>query len=167
MCCSRDGQPSEDDPSMTQQRPKKLHKSPTRSARHRARELVIQGLYQWQITQEPIVDIELLSLYENAALAPPPDEGLLRDILLGVVKEYTLLTEVLLPHIDRPFTEISLVERAILLASTFEIIKMPQTPYPVIVNEAIELAKTFGGTDGHKFVNGVLDKLVTVERTLY
>jgi N utilization substance protein B len=69
------------------------------------------------------------------------------------------LQEHLQAHLDRPFAELSPVEAAILLAGAYELANYPQTPYRVIINEAIELTKGFGGTDGHKYVNGVLDKL--------
>ena len=62
-------------------------------------------------------------------------------------------------HIDRPFAELSPVEACILLLGSFELINHPETPYRVIINEAIELTKSYGGTDGHKYVNGVLDKV--------
>jgi N utilization substance protein B len=67
-------------------------------------------------------------------------------------------------HIDRPFTELSPVEACILMLGSFEMINHPETPYRVIINEAIELTKAFGGTDGHKYINGVLDKVAGVVR---
>ena len=138
-------------------------KAPVKSARRRAREFVVQGLYQWQLTQESVGSIERF-LHEGNTSFVRADQDLFRAIFFGSVKEVEKLTVALAPHVDRPFVEISPVERAILFAGAYEIISMPQTPYPVIVNEAIELAKTFGGTDGHKFVNGVLDKLAPVLR---
>ncbi len=138
-------------------------KAPVKSARRRAREFVVQGLYQWQLTQESVGSIERF-LHEGNTSFVRADQDLFRAIFFGSVKEVEKLTVALAPHVDRPFVEISPVERAILFAGAYEIISMPQTPYPVIVNEAIELAKTFGGTDGHKFVNGVLDKLAAVAR---
>jgi N utilization substance protein B len=62
-------------------------------------------------------------------------------------------------YLDRPFNELSPIEACVLLAGAFELGNYPQTPYRVIINESIELAKGYGGTDGHKYVNGVLDKL--------
>ena len=69
------------------------------------------------------------------------------------------LKTALAPHLDRDEVDVSPVERAVLLVAAFELIHKPETPYAVVINEAIEIAKTFGGTDGHRFVNGVLDKL--------
>jgi N utilization substance protein B len=72
----------------------------------------------------------------------------------------------IVPHIARPWDEISPIERSILLLGACEFRFHPETPYRVIINECVELAKTFGGTDGHKFVNGVLDKMAAVLRTV-
>jgi N utilization substance protein B len=74
------------------------------------------------------------------------------------------LIEQISTHIDRPFTELSPVEACILMLGSFEMLNHPETPYRVIINEAIELTKAFGGTDGHKYVNGVLDKVAAVLR---
>jgi N utilization substance protein B len=68
------------------------------------------------------------------------------------------------PYLDRAWAEVSPVERAVLLIAGYELSRMPETPYRVIINEAIELAKSFGGTDGHKYVNGVLDKFAAITR---
>lgn len=138
-------------------------KPPVKSARRRAREFAVQALYQWQLTQDSVGSIERF-IKESSTSFVRADEELFRMVFFGAVKEVENLTVALAPHIDRPFVEISPVEKAILYAGAYEIVHMPQTPYPVIVNEAIELAKTFGGTDGHKFVNGVLDKLAAVAR---
>lgn len=139
-------------------------KAPAKSSRRRAREFVVQALYQWQLTQESVGSIERFLKESNTSFVRA-DETLFRAVFFGAVNEVDKLSLALAPHVDRPFVEISPVERAILFAGAYEIINMPQTPYPVIVNESIELAKTFGGTDGHKFVNGVLDKLAAVVRT--
>ncbi len=146
---------------MSEQQPKP--KAPVKSARRRAREFVVQALYQWQMTQESVGSIERFLRESNTAFVRA-DEELFRLVFFGAVKNIDTLTVAIAPYVDRPFAEISVVEKAILYAGAFEIIHMPQTPYPVIVNEAIELAKTFGGTDGHKFVNGVLDKLAASAR---
>ncbi|MDR3428370.1 MULTISPECIES: transcription antitermination factor NusB [Silvimonas] len=138
-------------------------KKPAKSARRRAREFAMQGLYQWQLTRESVSAIERF-LKESSPYFAKADETLFRTILAGAIGGNPSLTEALKPHVDRDFEEVSPVERAILYVGAQEIINMPETPYPVIINEAIELAKTFGGTDGHKFVNGVLDKLAAQVR---
>ncbi len=92
------------------------------------------------------------------------DAALFESIVKGVIKHGAELGEQLTPHLDRPWAEVSPIERGILWIGAFELDAMPETPYRVIINESIELAKTFGGTDGHKYVNGVLDKFAAVRR---
>ncbi|GAB7129217.1 transcription antitermination factor NusB [Silvimonas sp. JCM 19000] len=138
-------------------------KAPPKSARRRAREFAMQGIYQWQLTNESVTAIEKF-LRESSTSFVKADEALFRNLLVGALGGQAHLTEALRPHVDRDLAEVSPVERAILLVGAQEIINMPETPYPVIINEAIELAKTFGGADGHKFVNGVLDQLAAEVR---
>ncbi len=134
-----------------------------KSSRRRAREFAVQGIYQWLLTHESVAAIERF-LKDSTTAFVRADEELFRTILIGAIKGVDALNVALRPHVDRELTEVSPVELAILYVGAYEIIQMPQTPYPVIINESIELAKTFGGTDGHKFVNGVLDKLAAVAR---
>ena len=93
----------------------------------------------------------------------PCDEMCIRDrfktLLHGVLREAPALRERFTPYVDRPLAELSPVEHGILLIGSFELIHHVEVPYKVAINEAVELAKSFGGTDGFKFVNGVLDKL--------
>ena len=83
----------------------------------------------------------------------------LSGLLRGVLANAAELEKQIQPYLDRPFKELSPVEIAILLLSTHELVSHPEMPYRAVINEAVELAKTYGGTDGHKYVNGVLDKL--------
>ncbi len=131
---------------------------PHKSARRRAREFALQGLYQWQLTGDTVNRIELF-LKDSSTFFAKADQELFRLVFFGAVKNAQDLKSRLLPFLDREEAELSPVERGVLLIGAFELIYMPETPYAVIINEAIELAKTFGGTDGHKFVNGILDKL--------
>ena len=80
-------------------------------------------------------------------------------LLQGVIEHAVSLAERLQPHVDRPPEQLTPVERAVLLIGAYEMTLRPDVPPAVVINEAVELAKTFGGTDGHRFVNGVLDKL--------
>jgi transcription antitermination protein NusB len=128
-----------------------------RSARRRAREAALQGLYQWQATGESATAITAhLSEAKGFAKA---DQELFSRILRGVIANAAELEKLVSSHLDRKLEEVSLVERCILLVGAYELAHMPETPYRVVINEAIELGKSFGGTDGHRFVNGVLDKL--------
>jgi N utilization substance protein B len=128
-----------------------------KSARRRARELVLQGLYQWLVGHNDEAAIEAhLSGAEGFGKA---DREFFTGLLRGVLARQEALQERLQAHLDRPFAELSPIEAGVLLTGAYELAECPQTPYRVVINEAIELAKEFGGTDGHKYVNGVLDKL--------
>ena len=128
-----------------------------KSPRRRAREFALQGLYQWLIGGNDEAAIEAhLADSEGFDKA---DREFFVGLLRGVLAQQTALQGELQAHLDRPFSELSPVEASVLLAGAYELANCPQTPYRVIINEAIELTKGFGGTDGHKYVNGVLDKL--------
>jgi N utilization substance protein B len=130
--------------------------------RRRAREFVIQGLYQWQVGGQDEAAIQVQA--EGVAGFDKAD-GALYGTLLGEARQNAEALKLdLAPHIDRNWDEVSPIERCVLLLGACELKLHPETPYRVIINEAIELAKTYGGTDGHKFVNGVLDKLAAVLR---
>ena len=133
-----------------------------KSARRRSREFALQALYQWQLAGQSLADIELQ--YAATDGFAKADANLFSLILSGVLKHADSLKEQLGPHLDRPWKEVSPIEGAILLIGAFELVNLPETPYRVIINEAIELAKSFGGTDGHKYVNGILDKMVATVR---
>ena len=137
-------------------------KAPPKSARRRAREFVLQGLYQWRVggADEAAIEAHLPEL-EGFAKA---DREFFLGTLRGVMRQNEKLIEQIACHIDRPFTELSPVEACILMLGSFEMLNNPETPYRVIINEAIELTKAFGGTDGHKYVNGVLDKVAAILR---
>ncbi len=155
-----------------------------KSPRRLAREYVIQGLYQWRVggNDEAAIEATLESLViaakaieaeeaaefaaanpdvapEATAKEPPIDRNFFLALLRGVLAQHEALAAEIAPCLDRPFDELSPIEAGVLLLGTFEFKHHPETPYKVILNEAIELAKSFGGTDGHKYVNGVLDKL--------
>jgi N utilization substance protein B len=94
------------------------------------------------------------------------DIELFSQLLRGVVDHNQALVETISPHLERDINELSPIEFSILLLGAFELVHHPEVPYRVVINEAVELAKTFGGTDGHKFVNGVLDKLAAQVRAI-
>ena len=128
-----------------------------KSPRRRAREFALQGVYQWLLNQSPVTSIE--SQLAEVAGFDKCDRDLFLGLLRGTIGNAADLQVGFAPFIDRQLNELSPVERGILLMGTFEMVHRPDTPYRVIINEAIELAKGYGGTDGHRFVNGVLDKL--------
>ena len=137
-------------------------KAPPKSARRRAREFVLQGLYQWRVggADEAAIEAHMPEL-EGFAKA---DREFFVGTLRGVIAQNEKLAEQIGAHIDRPFAELSPIEGCVLLMGSFELLHHPETPYRVIINECIELAKSFGGTDGHKYVNGVLDKVAAAVR---
>lgn len=128
-----------------------------KSARRRSREFAVQGLYQWQLNAvDPTLiadDLKRTKGFEQA------DEKHFRELLYGVIEHVETLHAELQPFLDRPVKELSPVEHAILLVGIYELRHHIEVPYRVVINECVELAKTFGGTDGFKYVNGVLDKL--------
>jgi len=128
-----------------------------KSSRRRAREFAVQGLYQWQLAGHSVDEI-VAQLSESTGFAKI-DVDYFKVLLEGVVANEAELEKAISPALDRKFDELSPIERGVLLIGAYELIHQAETPYRVIINEAIELAKTFGGTDGHKYVNGVLDKL--------
>jgi N utilization substance protein B len=129
----------------------------SKSPRHRAREFVVQGLYQHLIGGQDEAAIRAQAA--SVAGFDKVDSALYASLLAETLANIPPLRETIVPHVDRPWDEVSPIERSILLLGTCELRHHPETPFRVIINEAIELAKTYGGTDGHKFVNGVLDKL--------
>ena len=130
-----------------------------KSARRRSRELALQGLYAWQLSGEDTA--RLASQLEESEGFGKADGDYFARLFQGTIKEASELEGLIAPALDRKIKELSPVERGILLLAAFELKNAPEVPYKVVINEAVELAKSFGGTDGHKYVNGVLDKLAS------
>ena len=137
-------------------------KAPAKNSRRRSRELALQGVYQWRMTGGESAQIEKQICGEKGL--GRYDAEFLNQLLNGVLKQHADLEAAVTPHLDRELAELSPIEYSVLLLGAYEMIRHPEIPYRVIINEAVELAKTFGGTDGHKFVNGVLDKLAVQVR---
>ncbi|MER2512531.1 MAG: transcription antitermination factor NusB [Nitrosomonas ureae] len=134
-----------------------------KSRRRIAREFVLQGIYQWRTAGGTTSFIEQ-QLRESGKFRHV-DEKHFTHVLQGALQQVDALEKIIRPCLDRSLDELSPVEFAILLLSTFELIHHPEIPYRAILNEAIELARTYGGSDGHKYVNGVLDKLAVQLRS--
>jgi N utilization substance protein B len=128
-----------------------------KSARRRAREFALQGLYAWQLARAPAA--EIVAQLQEARGFDKADGALFDALLRGTLAGAEELERLITPVLDRPIAELSPVERAILMLAAHELKDSPEVPRKVVINEAVELAKSFGGTDGHKYVNGVLDKL--------
>ena len=132
------------------------------SPRRRAREFALQGLYQRDLSGNAIPAIRAqLADAGGFALA---DHAYFDALWAGVTAEYDALVLLVSPELDRRAAELSPIERAILVIGAWELAHRPEIPCRVVINEAIELAKSYGGTDGHKFVNGVLDKVAATLR---
>ena len=126
-------------------------------SRRMAREYALRGLYGWLLSQQDHTDISA-TLREDAEFRKA-DEGYFNQLLQGAINAAPNLEVKLQPCLDRAVGELSPIERGILLIGAYELTACPDVPYRVAINEAVELAKLYGGTDGHKYVNGVLDKL--------
>ncbi|RFC32022.1 MAG: NusB antitermination factor [Candidatus Nitrotoga sp. MKT] len=135
-----------------------------KSSRRRSRELALQGIYQWRLTSDDREQIEKQILSDKGM--GRCDVEFFSKLLRGVLTQHAELETVVATHLDRALDELSPVEFAVLMIGVYELTFHPEIPYRVVINEAVELAKTFGGTDGHKFVNGVLDKVAAQVRAV-
>ena len=131
-------------------------KAPAKSSRRRAREFALQGLYEWLVSgaDAPLIDAHM----REQEGFDKCDKAHYAALLHGCIREAADLDAVLVRHVDRKTTQLSPVEHGVLLIGVYELAHCNDIPYRVAINEAVELAKSFGGTDGHKYVNGVLDK---------
>jgi N utilization substance protein B len=132
------------------------------SPRRRAREFVLQGLYQQQLSGN--ADEAIRSQLSEATGFSRVDAAYFTELWAGITVEYDAVLARLGPYLDRSAQDLSPIERAILVIGAWELMHRVDIPYRVVINEAVELAKSYGGTDGHKFVNGVLDKLAAEVR---
>ena len=125
-----------------------------KSARRQAREIALQALYAWQLSGcDPLEEARTLEAEDRA------DRAFAEVLVRGVRDRVAELRGHIVPHLDREFAKLSPVERSILYIGTFELMAHPETPFKVVVNEAIELGKSYGAAEGHRFVNGVLEKI--------
>ncbi|MBW0280502.1 transcription antitermination factor NusB [Shewanella xiamenensis] len=128
------------------------------SERRKARRLAVQAIYSWQLSGNNIADVEHEFLTEQSL--DGVDVAYFRELFAGVATKKIQLDELIIPHLDRPIDEVSPVEKAIVRLAAYELTFRKDVPFKVAINEAIELAKAFGADESHKFVNGLLDKLV-------
>jgi N utilization substance protein B len=136
-----------------------------RSARRCAREFALQGVYEWLVKGGDIDEAgEIDANIRDSEGFEEADIEHYKALLHGAMRDAEPLREKFAPFLDRPVGELSPVEHGILLIGSYELLNHVEIPYKVVINEAVELAKSFGGTDGFKFVNGVLDKLAAESR---
>jgi N utilization substance protein B len=131
--------------------------TPAKSQRRRSRELALQGVYQWLVAGggADAIDAQLREHEGYGKVDRLHFDALLR----GCIEQAAALDAALARHVDRPTKDLSPIEHGALLIGAYELTHCLDVPYKVVINEAVELAKAFGGTDGHKYVNGVLDKV--------
>lgn len=145
--------PSENVQSKTDQTVKILKPS----MRKKARRYAVQGIYQWHLSGNSIKDIEFQFL--ETINSKKVDVEYFQEILVNTLSGIVEIDELLTPILDRKFDEVNPVEMSIIRLACYEFMSRLDVPYKVVINEALELTKTFGASEGHKFVNGVLDKL--------
>ena len=139
-------------------------KTSTKPPRSRAREFAVQALYQHLVGQQ---DAESIDQFTRGLSGFHKADSVHYDALLhGCIREAAELDALILPLLDRKLEEISPIERAVMWIGTYEFLHAPDVPWRVVLNECIELAKEFGGTDGHKYVNGVLNGLAPKLRSV-
>ena len=131
-------------------------------ARRHARRVLVQAVYQWQMTGADTQAVEK-QFAEDGSLAKA-DRDFFRELLRGVVLGSEALDECFQPYLDRKLKELDKVELALLRLGTFELKERIEVPFRVVIDEYVELAKTFGAEDSYKYINGILDKLSNVLR---
>jgi len=132
-------------------------RSPARKQRRWARERATQGVYQQLMNHMPVDQLEAQFMEDSFMLRL--DLDFFRRLLRGVEKHALELDEAIEPHLDRPIDELDPIEHAILRLGAFELLHVLDVPRAIAINEAVELAKRFGATDGHRYINGVLDRV--------
>ncbi len=137
--------------------PTKIRKASDKSARTRAREFALQALYQHLVGRNEVADIDAFT--RDLAGFHKADSAHYDALLHGCVVQASAMDTVIAPLLDRPLVELSPIEHGVLWIGVYEFQHCPDVPWRVVLNECIELAKGFGGTDGHKYVNGVLHQL--------
>ena len=131
-------------------------KASQKSTRRRSRELALQGLYEWLLSGERATVIDA-HVREHDGF-DRCDAAHFEMLLHGCIDEAATIDQALARHVDRQTSQLSPVEHGVLMIGAYELTHCLDIPYRVVINEAVELAKIFGGTDGHKYVNGVIDK---------
>uniref|UniRef100_UPI0011DE3ACF transcription antitermination factor NusB n=1 Tax=Aquicella siphonis TaxID=254247 RepID=UPI0011DE3ACF len=131
-------------------------------ARHNARRYALQAMYQWQLSGTSITDIESEFLHYH--IDKKLDLDYFKELIHGVPRYQHKIDEEMQPYLGRPLHEIDPIELGVLRLAIYELMKRPDVPYRVIINEALELTKKFGSIEGHKFVNDILDRIAKKNR---
>lgn len=136
--------------------------TPSPAERHSARHYALQAMYQWQIAGASIKEIEeefLLHQIERKL-----DMAYFKELIHGIPEHQAEIDGAIKPFLTRSMSDIDPIELAVLRLATYELLKRPDVPYRVIINEALQLTKKFGSIEGYKFVNGILDKVAKAHR---
>lgn len=134
------------------------------SAKTKARKCAVQAIYQWQMTGDDLTAIEMHFLEEERLKGA--QKNFFIEVFYGVPKQLKVIDEAIAEFVDRPIEKIDPVERAVLRIGVYELINRLDTPYKVIINESVNLAKCFGADGSHKYINGVLDKISKNQRAM-
>jgi len=133
-------------------------------SRHLARQAAVQALYQWDMTQQNRLEIEASFLSDSKL--QHSDLEYFQHLIADIPKQAADLDAAAQPFLDRDMEKVDPIERAILRLSVYELVNHMEIPYRVVINEGIELAKTFGSDNSYRFINGILDKMVATVREL-
>lgn len=135
-----------------------MNKKISFSGRRRARRYALQALYAWEVAQNDLsqIEVDILSEHKEGEL----DVEYFQQLLHNIPKQISQLDALFEPHLSRKFEDLGLIELTLLRIAVYELKDKQDVPYRVVINESLELAKIFGATDSHKFVNGVLDKVI-------
>lgn len=133
-------------------------------ARHNARRYALQAMYQWHIAGESMdkIEAEFLQYHIDKKI----DLVYFKEVIHGVIKHQTEIDAEMRPFLKRSFKEIDPIELSVIRIAIYELLKRPDIPYRVIINEALELTKKFGSVEGYKFVNGILDRVAKKIRVI-
>lgn len=127
---------------------------PKIAERRRARSLLVQALYQWQMAEIAVADLEAQFRADQSGKV---DWSFFHEILVGALGELESLDAAMVPRLDRSLAELTPVEHAILRLGLYELKSRVDVPYRVVINEYVDLARKFGAAESHRYVNGVLD----------
>lgn len=143
----------------TEKSQKPLKKQPDKklSARSKARYAALQALYQWSLNAEPVA--EILAQFREEGALDGADKKLFDQLVTGTIKTVVDIDQSVSPHLRRPIIKVDLVEKALLRLGGYELLFQLNVPYRVVLNEYINLSKTFGSSKSHQFVNAALDRL--------
>jgi N utilization substance protein B len=132
------------------------------SERHNARRYALQAMYQWQVAGAPIHEIEQEFIKEH--IDKKVDMEYFKELIYGIPENKEAVDNAIKPFLHRSMSDIDPVELAVLRLATYELLKRPDVPYRVIINEALQLTKKFGSVEGYKFINGILDRIAKANR---